>query len=293
MASSNSPCAACKFLRRKCTQECDFAPYFLPENPQRFANVHRVFGASNVAKLLKELNVADREDAVRSLAYEAESRLKDPIYGCVGLISALQQRLREVQTELAVAKKELSSYNSNPQAMQFLFGNPGAGLQQHQQWNNSQFAGVANANYSYNFPHEMLGGAGMVTRDVQQEQELLEAQQIVASQQDYLLRFSGLHVGGSGGGTAVVSGHADMAHSLGIGSFENGGSGGGSSSGCGYYQIQQQQQGEPQQQHQDYNPHVGVAAAVNQTETPGLLSPQNQENGGEDGRSAGSTHRSS
>ncbi|KHN36206.1 LOB domain-containing protein 36 [Glycine soja] len=34
-SSSNSPCAACKFLRRKCTQECVFAPYFPPDNPQR------------------------------------------------------------------------------------------------------------------------------------------------------------------------------------------------------------------------------------------------------------------
>ncbi|MCH97310.1 LOB domain-containing protein 36-like, partial [Trifolium medium] len=125
MSSSNSPCAACKYLRRKCTQECDFAPYFLPESPQRFANVHRVFGASNVAKLLKELNATDREDAVKSLAYEAESRIKDPVYGCVGLISMLQQRLKEIQHELHAAKKELSSYNLNPQTMQYLLTHPG------------------------------------------------------------------------------------------------------------------------------------------------------------------------
>lgn len=86
MSSSNSPCAACKFLRRKCTQECVFAPYFPPDQPLKFANVHKVFGASNVAKLLNELNATQREDAVNSLAYEAEYRLRDPVYGCVGLI---------------------------------------------------------------------------------------------------------------------------------------------------------------------------------------------------------------
>ncbi|CAI0375457.1 unnamed protein product [Linum tenue] len=53
-SSQSSPCAACKFLRRKCTAECVFAPYFPPDQPAKFASVHRVFGASNVAKLLNE-----------------------------------------------------------------------------------------------------------------------------------------------------------------------------------------------------------------------------------------------
>ncbi|KOM41661.1 hypothetical protein LR48_Vigan04g185900 [Vigna angularis] len=116
LSSSNSPCAACKIQRRKCTQECVFAPYFPPDNPQRFAYVHKVFGASNVAKLLNELNAAQREDAVKSLAYEAEARLRDPVYGCVGLISILQHRLKQLQTELHHAKKELASY-IGPHAM--------------------------------------------------------------------------------------------------------------------------------------------------------------------------------
>ncbi|KAL7608026.1 LOB domain-containing protein 36 [Lactuca sativa] len=116
MSSSNSPCAACKFLRRKCTQECVFAPYFPPDHPQKFANVHKVFGASNVAKILNELNTTQREDAVNSLAYEAEARLRDPVYGCVGLISVLQHRLKQVQSDLHNAKLELSNY-IGPSAM--------------------------------------------------------------------------------------------------------------------------------------------------------------------------------
>ncbi|RDX89713.1 Protein LATERAL ORGAN BOUNDARIES, partial [Mucuna pruriens] len=76
---SNSPCAACKFLRRKCMPDCIFAPYFPPEEPQKFANVHKIFGASNVSKLLNEVQPHQREDAVNSLAYEAEARIKDPM----------------------------------------------------------------------------------------------------------------------------------------------------------------------------------------------------------------------
>ena len=52
-AASAAPCAACKLLRRRCAAGCVFAPYFPPGEPHKFANVHKVFGASNVSKLLQ------------------------------------------------------------------------------------------------------------------------------------------------------------------------------------------------------------------------------------------------
>ncbi|GER53184.1 LOB domain-containing protein 25 [Striga asiatica] len=112
MASSsagayNSPCAACKFLRRKCTAECVFSPYFPPEEPQKFAAVHKVFGASNVSKLLNEIPPHAREDAVASLAYEAEARVRDPVYGCVAAISYLHRQVDRLQKELDSANAAL------------------------------------------------------------------------------------------------------------------------------------------------------------------------------------------
>ncbi|XP_042497589.1 protein ASYMMETRIC LEAVES 2-like [Macadamia integrifolia] len=90
-SSSNSLCAACKFLPRKCIQESVFA-----NQPTKFSNIHKVFTTSNVDKILNELNPTQREDAVNSPAYEADARLRDLVYGCVGLISILQQRLRQL-----------------------------------------------------------------------------------------------------------------------------------------------------------------------------------------------------
>lgn len=90
---------------------CIFAPYFPPEEPQKFANVHKIFGASNVTKLLNELLPHQREDAVNSLAYEAEARVRDPVYGCVGAISFLQRQVQKLQKELDAANADLLRYS--------------------------------------------------------------------------------------------------------------------------------------------------------------------------------------
>ncbi|XP_077236939.1 LOB domain-containing protein 15 isoform X2 [Tasmannia lanceolata] len=95
-----TPCAACKLLRRRCAQECPFSPYFSPHEPQKFASVHKVFGASNVSKMLMEVPENQRADAANSLVYEANVRLRDPVYGCMGAISALQQQVQSLQAEL-------------------------------------------------------------------------------------------------------------------------------------------------------------------------------------------------
>ncbi|KAL2508119.1 LOB domain-containing protein 25-like [Forsythia ovata] len=103
------PCAACKLLRRRCTKDCIFLPYFLPSEPEKFAAVHRIFGASNISKMLQEIPVNDREDAVISLVYEATTRLKEPVYGCVSLISSLQMQIFQLQSKLNEALAETAT----------------------------------------------------------------------------------------------------------------------------------------------------------------------------------------
>ncbi|KAJ7973477.1 Asymmetric leaves 2 [Quillaja saponaria] len=39
-------------------------------------------------------------------------RLRDPVYGCVGVISLLQHQLRQLQMDLTCAKSELSKYQN-------------------------------------------------------------------------------------------------------------------------------------------------------------------------------------
>ncbi|KAF7831052.1 LOB domain-containing protein 33 [Senna tora] len=96
-----SSCGACKFLRRKCTVDCVFSPYFSYDHAStHFAAVHKVFGASNVSRLLQNLPVQNRSDAAITVSYEALARMQDPVYGCVSHIFALQQQVAGLQEEI-------------------------------------------------------------------------------------------------------------------------------------------------------------------------------------------------
>ncbi|XP_019199992.1 PREDICTED: LOB domain-containing protein 20-like [Ipomoea nil] len=103
-----APCGACKFLRRKCVSSCIFAPHFgSDQGAARFAAVHKVFGASNVSKLLLHIPANRRHDAVVTISYEAQARLSDPVYGCVSTILALQQQVASLQAELAMVQTQI------------------------------------------------------------------------------------------------------------------------------------------------------------------------------------------
>lgn len=156
---SNPPCAACKFLRRKCLPGCIFAPYFPPEEPTKFVNVHKIFGASNVSKLLNEIPSHQREDAVNSLAYEAEARLKDPVYGCVGAISVLQRQVFSLQKELDATNADImrcASSNEIPYPAMNLMRNNENGFGRRVDYG----AGYFDPNSGFFIPYSCPGNTG-------------------------------------------------------------------------------------------------------------------------------------
>ncbi|XP_022146502.1 LOB domain-containing protein 36-like [Momordica charantia] len=105
-----SPCAACNYLRRKCFSDCVFAPHFPADDAEKFEIACRTYGASNIFKIFSRLRHDERDEAAASLVYEAEARRIDPVYGCVGFISILDDRLKRIQSDLVDAKRELSIY---------------------------------------------------------------------------------------------------------------------------------------------------------------------------------------
>ncbi|KAK7860865.1 lob domain-containing protein 20 [Quercus suber] len=117
VVAAMAPCGACKFLRRKCINGCIFAPHFgSDQGAARFAAVHKVFGASNVSKLLLHIPVHQRHDAVVTISYEAQARLSDPVYGCVSTVLALQQQNSQQQQQRQNIAVLQPAYSNNSSA---------------------------------------------------------------------------------------------------------------------------------------------------------------------------------
>ncbi|XP_027348182.1 LOB domain-containing protein 22 [Abrus precatorius] len=93
-------CAACKHQRKKCSENCILAPYFPSNRNREFHAVHRVFGVSNITKLVKNAKEEDRRRVVDSLIWEACCRQRDPIHGPYGEYTKVYNEYKKVLDEL-------------------------------------------------------------------------------------------------------------------------------------------------------------------------------------------------
>ena len=55
---------------------------------------------------MQELPVQQQGDTVSSLVYEANDRMRDPVYDCVRAISFLQNQVSQLQMQLAIGQGE-------------------------------------------------------------------------------------------------------------------------------------------------------------------------------------------
>ncbi|GER41366.1 LOB domain-containing protein, partial [Striga asiatica] len=118
----NPACAVCKYQRRRCTPNCPLAPYFPANNSNTFQNVHRLFGVSNITKILDSLHNSDeKEDAMKSIIFEAEMRRRYPVHGCSVIIQQLRfqiecahqelRRLHSLCLQVAACEEQLNNNN--------------------------------------------------------------------------------------------------------------------------------------------------------------------------------------
>ncbi|KAL3810624.1 hypothetical protein ACJIZ3_000674 [Penstemon smallii] len=120
---STPACAACKYQRRRCTPTCPLAPYFPATQPQKFQNVHRLFGVANVCRTLQSLKTKElKEDAMKSIIFEAELRERYPVHGCIGLITQLHNQIQYAVDELRYVSMQLDRYRGQMDLGNFEFG---------------------------------------------------------------------------------------------------------------------------------------------------------------------------
>ncbi|KAK8692931.1 hypothetical protein V6N13_070534 [Hibiscus sabdariffa] len=104
---TTSACAACKYQRRKCIPECLLAPYFPADQTKVFQNAHKLFGVSNIVKILRGLDPSQHAEAMRSIKYQANVRDRFPVYGCLGVINHLNYQIQLLEDEFHAVLAQL------------------------------------------------------------------------------------------------------------------------------------------------------------------------------------------
>lgn len=107
-------CAACKHQRRKCENNCVFAPYFPAGRAETFREVHKIFGVKNMTGILTPRTPDERKKAVESLEWEALAWTQDPVRGPLGLFRRLQEQLQQLNDllEQLIAPYQQNQANS-------------------------------------------------------------------------------------------------------------------------------------------------------------------------------------
>lgn len=67
--------------------------------------------------MLQQIPPYLREQAANAMYFEAQCRVQDPVYGCVGIISKLHQQIHDTEIELAQIQTQIACHKFQvPQA---------------------------------------------------------------------------------------------------------------------------------------------------------------------------------
>ncbi|KAI3954022.1 hypothetical protein MKW98_017846 [Papaver atlanticum] len=105
---TSQACAVCKYQRRKCSNECPLKPYFPADQPKMFQNAHRLFGVSNILKIINPLPPNLKSEAMRSIIYQSNIRDKHRVHGCIAIIEQLNFQYQQARLELDAVNTQLA-----------------------------------------------------------------------------------------------------------------------------------------------------------------------------------------
>ncbi|KAL5755694.1 hypothetical protein ACOSQ2_020440 [Xanthoceras sorbifolium] len=150
--TTTQACAACKYQRRKCAPDCILAPYFPHDRQRQFLNAHKLFGVSNITKIIKYLEPPEKDEAMKTIIFQSDVRANDPVGGCYRIIRDLQRQIEFTKAELELVLHQLAIYRTAQQQQQ-----QQTHLQQQQQIQDSDDSVVLSYNDIVNV---VVAGAG-------------------------------------------------------------------------------------------------------------------------------------
>ncbi|WMV44160.1 hypothetical protein MTR67_037545 [Solanum verrucosum] len=105
-AGARGKCAACRYQRKRCEENCPLAPFFPSNKVEDFNKVIRLYKVSTIINMLN--SVADNEKKakmVETLILEAKIRYENPVYGCIAVEEKLRLEIEETMKELDLVQK--------------------------------------------------------------------------------------------------------------------------------------------------------------------------------------------
>ena len=105
-AGARGKCAACKYQRKRCQENCPLAQFFPSNKFEDFQNVSRLYKVSTIIEMLN--SVADNEKKakmVETLILEAKIRSENPVYGSIAIQNKLKLQIEETMKEIDLVKK--------------------------------------------------------------------------------------------------------------------------------------------------------------------------------------------
>ncbi|XP_027167857.1 LOB domain-containing protein 22 [Coffea eugenioides] len=114
--NTTQACAACKYQRRKCAPDCILAPYFPHDRQRQFLNAHKLFGVSNITKIIRILDQPEKDAAMRTIIFQSDVRASDPVGGCYRIIRQLQRQIEYTKLELDFVLHQLALCRAQAQA---------------------------------------------------------------------------------------------------------------------------------------------------------------------------------
>ncbi|KAL6335268.1 hypothetical protein AAG906_029505 [Vitis piasezkii] len=118
IGNGTQACEACKYQRRKCAPDCILAPYFPHGRQRQFLNCHKLFGVSNITKIIRNLHPPDKDEAMRTIIFQSDVRASDPVGGCYRIIRDLQRQIEYTKAELDLVLHHLAICRATHQQQQ-------------------------------------------------------------------------------------------------------------------------------------------------------------------------------
>ncbi|KAF7143868.1 hypothetical protein RHSIM_Rhsim05G0020100 [Rhododendron simsii] len=120
-------CAACKHQRKRCDSDvCPLAPYFPAGKSKEFQNVHRIYGVSNLIRILHSVPEHLRHKTVETIILEATMRKEFPVSGSLAVQAQTRALIREYEKELEFVKKQIAFFREMkrviPHTYNYIYG---------------------------------------------------------------------------------------------------------------------------------------------------------------------------